>query len=208
MIKNTLYFLGSILIFFTGTLVYGVILNSSERPLDEIMKEKGVKDYSKIIIVVHKQKYRLELYSDTTFIKSYRAVFGRNSTIPKILKNKKTLPAGKYKVCEVDVASRYRKFFRLNYPRLSELKDAVKENVISLADYNNIYNYKKTDECYFNSSLDNVKIGIHGIGELDFIFRNLPFVYNWTNGSIAVSNNAIDEIYSVTNVGTEVVIKN
>ena len=50
-------------------------------------------------------------------------------------------------------------------------------------------------------------IGIHGIGELNYIFKNLPFVFNWTNGSIAMSNENIDEIYSVIKEGTEVVIK-
>ena len=37
--------------------------------------------------------------------------------------------------------------------------------------------------------------------------KNLPFVYNWTNGSISVSNEAIDEIFSVVQKGTKVVIK-
>jgi hypothetical protein len=50
-------------------------------------------------------------------------------------------------------------------------------------------------------------IGIQGIGEYNAIFKNLPFVFNWTDGSIAVSNEDIDEIYSVVKRGTKVVIK-
>ena len=40
-----------------------------------------------------------------------------------------------------------------------------------------------------------------------YIFKNLPFVFNWTNGSIAMSDENIDEIHSVIREGTEVVIK-
>ncbi|MCK7523557.1 MAG: L,D-transpeptidase [Ignavibacteriales bacterium] len=50
-------------------------------------------------------------------------------------------------------------------------------------------------------------LGIHGLGKFDYILKNLPFVYNWTDGSISVSNEAIDEIFSVVQKGTKVVIK-
>ena len=50
-------------------------------------------------------------------------------------------------------------------------------------------------------------IGIHGIGRLNSIFKNLPFVYNWTDGSIALSNEDLDEILTVINTGTNIVIK-
>lgn len=47
----------------------------------------------------------------------------------------------------------------------------------------------------------------YGIGRLNPIFKNLPFVYNWTDGSIALSNEDLDEILTVTKQGTQVVIK-
>jgi len=50
-------------------------------------------------------------------------------------------------------------------------------------------------------------IGIHGIGRLNFFFKNLPFVFNWTDGSIALSNENIDELISVVKVGTKIVIR-
>jgi hypothetical protein len=50
-------------------------------------------------------------------------------------------------------------------------------------------------------------LGLHGIGKFNFIIKNLPFVFNWTNGSIALSDEDIDEIFSIVKVGTKVVIK-
>ena len=50
-------------------------------------------------------------------------------------------------------------------------------------------------------------VGIHGLGRLNLFFENLPFVYNWTDGSIAISNENLDEILTVVRKGTKVVIK-
>ncbi|HQJ45413.1 MAG TPA: L,D-transpeptidase, partial [Ignavibacteriaceae bacterium] len=50
-------------------------------------------------------------------------------------------------------------------------------------------------------------IGIQGIGRLNYVFKNLPFVYNWTDGSIALSNEDLDEIIKVIKPGTQIVIK-
>ena len=50
-------------------------------------------------------------------------------------------------------------------------------------------------------------VGIQGIGRLNFLFKYLPFNYNWTDGSVAISNENMDELYSVVKKGTRVVIK-
>ena len=61
--------------------------------------------------------------------------------------------------------------------------------------------------CTSDKTILGGNIGIHGIGRYDYFFKNLPFVYNWTDGSIAVSNEDIDELYTAVKKGTEVVIK-
>ena len=50
-------------------------------------------------------------------------------------------------------------------------------------------------------------IGLHGTGKLNFIFKNLPFAYNWTSGSVAISNEGIRELAAIIKKGTKVVIK-
>ena len=83
----------------------------------------------------------------------------------------------------------------------------MRKGWISQKEFNDIkFQYYYEGCTRFNKILGG-NIGIHGIGELNYVFKNLPFVFNWTNGSIAMSNENIDELYSVIKIGTEVDIK-
>lgn len=205
MLKNVLLLIGSILTFAAGVIGYGFILNFSEPSLSEAMYQKDRDYLTNVNIVIYKQKYRLELYSDTLLIKSYRAVFGRSSSTRETgFKN--ITPAGVYRICSIDTTSKYVKFFSLNYPGEKDLDEALRLGYISNNEYNIMINKLRNSDCSFYDPKFE-RIGIHGIGRLNFIFKNLPFVFNWTNGSIAISNESINELYSVITVGTKIVIK-
>jgi len=86
------------------------------------------------------------------------------------------------------------------------LNDGLRTGLITPAEYENLkYQYYYKSFANPNSPLGG-DIGIHGIGQLNSIFKNLPFVFNWTEGSIAVSNEEIDELFNVTPKGTTVTI--
>ncbi len=55
-------------------------------------------------------------------------------------------------------------------------------------------------KCPYENTILGGEIGIQGIGEYNLIFKNLPFVFNWTNGSAAISNESIDELLSVVDI--------
>jgi murein L,D-transpeptidase YafK len=207
LLKNVLYFIASIIVFVLGTVIYGIILNASEPSLPEAMVSKGLRYLVNVSIQIDRKKYTLDLYSDTILVKTYKAVFGRNSSPNKTYTNDDATPVGNYEICSIDTANQYYKMLRLNYPNKKDAMEALQMKLISKNNYDDIVDKVETGNCppILNK---NLLIGIHGIGKLDFIFKNLPFVYNWTNGSIAVSNEDIDEIYSATRIGTEVVIKN
>ena len=73
-------------------------------------------------------------------------------------------------------------------------------------EFNAIILSAKKNECPPKETKLGSDIGIHGIGTYNIIFKNLPFAFNWTNGSIAVSNENADELYSVVKIGTPVKI--
>ncbi len=207
MLKNVLYFIASIVVFFAGMILYGLILNLSEPSLPEAMVSKGLRYLVNVKLQIDRKNYRLDLYSDTILVKSYKAVFGKSSFSPKEFLNDYCTPVGKYLICDIDTSSKYYKFFRINYPNKNDLLAALKSNQITKQDYDKIYDELDQGNCPTLKD-ETFIIGIHGIGRLNAIFKNLPFVYNWTNGSIAVSNEDIDEIYSAIKKGTEVVIIN
>ena len=207
MIRNVVLFSGGIILFIVGVVVYGVLLNSREIPLKKAMHMKGLSKIADPRIIVNRRSYSLNLYDDSVLIKSYKANFGRNVNVPKIKAGDLSTPVGDYKICGIDTGYKYYMFFKLNYPNLSDAAEALRKGWISQTEFDTIKEEQEKGICPDAGTRLGGNIGIHGIGDLDDIFRYLPFVYNWTDGSIAVSNEDMDELYSVVKKGTQVVIR-
>jgi murein L,D-transpeptidase YafK len=209
--KNTLrivfYMTAGIIVFIIGVIIYGIILNSLEDTLQEKMLEKGFTELKNVNILVDRKTFTLSIYEDTVLIKDYRASFGRNINIPKSRADDNATPVGEYKICDIDSAYKYYKFLKLNYPNLNDASEALRKGIISQREFDQLkFEFYYEDCPKLKTALGN-NVGIHGIGELNYIFKNLPFVYNWTDGSIALKNESIDEILTVVKKGTKVVIK-
>jgi murein L,D-transpeptidase YafK len=158
-------------------------------------------------LVIDRKNYTLSLYEDSVLIKNYRAGFGKSIKQPKKRAGDNATPVGEYQICSIDTAHKYHKFLKLNYPNLDDAADALRKGWISQKEFNEIKFQYYYEGCIERSIVLGGNVGIHGIGKFNFIIKNLPFVFNWTNGSIAVSNEDIDEIYSIVKVGAKVVIK-
>jgi len=206
-LKNVIYLTIAIALFFSGVIVYGIVLNMREIPLSEAMLKNGYTEIVNPKIIVDRHNYTLGLYEDSVLIKTYRVSFGKSVQIPKTRAGDKATPVGVYKICKIYKNHKYYKFFQINYPNLEDGANALRKGWISQKEYNEIKFEYYYEECTKYNRLLGGNIGIQGIGELNYIFKNLPFVFNWTDGSIAMSNENIDEIYSVVKEGTEVVIK-
>lgn len=208
MLKSILYFLGSLIVFLSGIVLYGIIINLREVTLSEAIEKKQLNYLSNIRVVADRKNYRLDLYSDTVLLKSYRVVFGRKSHPRKTFSEPYTTPAGRYFVCSIDTNSVYGIFLKISYPGPEDLLMAMKSGEITAGEFRQANADIQEGRCPRIERFRGKDFGIHGIGKLDFILSNLPFVYNWTNGSAAVSNRDIEELYQVIKIGTEVVIKN
>ena len=206
MLKNILYISGIIVLFFAGVVLYGVILNLREITLEEALLEKGLVKLNNIRLIVDRKNYRIELYSDKDLIKTYKAVFGKTTGTFKTSANDNVTPIGEYRICSIDTSSKYHKFLRLDFPNERDAAEALKQNYINRDEFGGIMLAAKKNECPPQETKLGAEIGIHGIGKYNLIFKNLPFSFNWTNGSIAVSNENIDELYSVVKIGTLVKI--
>ena len=198
----------SILVFFIGVVIYGIIINLREVSLSEAIEEKSLGELTNVSFLVDRHNYRLELYSNGEFVKSYKAVFGKNKSNVKTSPDNMRTPIGEYFVCDIDTNNEYHKLFKINYPNKRDAAEAYKNGIITKEELTSINQAVKDKECPPENTKLGSNIGIHGIGTYNFIFKNLPFVYNWTNGSVAVCNEDIDELYSVVEIGTKVVIRN
>ena len=206
-LRNVIYLTIAIAIFFFGVIIYGVILNLRNVPLSEALLKTGFTEITNPKIIIDRQNYTLGIYEDSVLVKNYRVSFGKSVLTPKTRAGDKATPVGVYRICKIYTTHKYHKFFQINYPNLEDGASALRKGWISQKEYNDIkfqYYYEGCTKFHYILGGD---IGIHGIGELNDIFKNLPFVFNWTNGSIDMSNENIDEIYSVIREGPEVVIK-
>jgi murein L,D-transpeptidase YafK len=206
-IRTVIFMTSGIIVFLVGVIVYGIILNSLEEPLSKAMFEKGLHSLQDVNIIIDRRSYTLKLYEDTILIKTYRASFGRNLLNPKSRVDDNATPVGEYKICDIDTIHYYYKFLKLNYPNINDAAEALRKGLITQREYDQLKFQFYYEGCVRLKTILGNNVGIHGIGRLNYIFKNLPFVYNWTDGSIALSNENIDEIYSVIEVGTKVVIK-
>ena len=206
-LRNVIYMTIAMVLFMLGMLLYGIILNIREDSLAESLREKGFEKLVDSNLIIDRENYTLNLYEDTVLVKSYRVSFGKNVHKAKYRAGDDATPVGEYKICSIDSSQSYTRIFRLNYPNIDDASNALRKGLISQKEFNQIKFEFYYEGCTkFNKVLGG-EIGIHGIGRLNFIFKNLPFVYNWTNGSIAMSDEDIEELYSVVKVGTKVVIK-
>jgi len=206
-LRNAVYFSGGIVLFLAGTIVYGVILNLREDSLLESLRANGYERFENPNIIIERKSFTLKLYEDSVLIKTYRASFGKNLSSAKIKANDNATPVGEYAICDIDSNDQYHKFLKLNYPNVSDAAEALRKGWITQKEFNQLKFEFYYEGCPKANTVLGGNLGIHGIGKFDYILKNLPFVYNWTNGSIAVSNEAIDEIFSVIQKGTKVVIK-
>ncbi len=206
-VRNVLYMTLTILLFLSGVMIYGLLLNTREMSLSEALVQSGFIELNNTSIVIDRNKFTLDLYEDSVLVKTYRASFGRTLHKPKGRAGDGATPVGKYQICSVDTSSIYFILLKLNYPNLDDATDALKKGLISQKEYNNIKFEYYYEGCTSYNNVLGGNIGIHGIGKFNFILKNLPFVFNWTDGSVALSNEDIEEIYSVIKIGTEVVIK-
>jgi len=184
------YFSGGIILFLAGTIVYGIILNLREDSLTESLKEKGYEKFENPNIIIERKLFSLHLISAS-----------------KTKAEDKATPVGEYAICDVDSNNQYHKFLKLNYPNVSDASEALRKGWITQKQFQQLKFEFYYEGCPKANTMLGGNLGIHGIGKFDYILKNLPFVYNWTNGSISVSNEAIDEIFSVVQKGTKVVIK-
>ncbi len=207
LLRNIIFTIGAIALFVSGVIIYGIVLKLREVPLNEAMASKGFRELNQVNILVDRKTYTLSLYEDTVFIKSYRVSFGRNLNDKKKLSEDGATPVGTYKICNISQNYVYHKFLKLNYPNLEDASEALRKSLITQKQFNQIKFEFYYEECVNGNTILGGDIGIHGIGRLNPIFKNLPFVYNWTDGSIALSNEDLDEILTVTKQGTQVVIK-
>jgi murein L,D-transpeptidase YafK len=134
-------------------------------------------------VFVSKSEAQLYLKKDGKILKKYRVAFGANPKGHKQQVGDERTPEGKYILDFKNENSSFYKAIHISYPNEADKKRAAVEGVKPGGDIM-IHGQK------------------NGFGWLAFATQ----LFNWTDGCIAVSNGAMDEIWQAVDVGTPIEI--
>ena len=132
------------------------------------------------LLVVWKKKRVLALYRNSNIIKAYRIRLGFNPKGRKEREGDGKTPEGKYFITHKNPNSKFHLSLGINFPNQSDKKRAHQRGL--------------------NPGSD---IFIHGLGRKNVI---LHYLFDWTEGCIAVTNKEIEEIYGLVEPGTVIYI--
>lgn len=141
-------------------------------------------------VLINKSDYTVKVLYRRKPIRSYRAVFGPKPKEDKRCEGDRCTPEGWFTIVNKNPGSKYTRFLGINYP-----------NDSSYARFNRL---KKNGELPATARIGG-NIGIHGVwsGGDDLIELGV----GWTDGCIALKNKDIEELYSLIDVGTRVLIR-
>jgi murein L,D-transpeptidase YafK len=136
------------------------------------------------MVVVVKSESRLYLKRDGQIISQYHVVFGPEPEGHKLQEGDGKTPEGKYVLDYKNANSDFYKSIHISYPNRADRKWAVRSGVDPGGE-----------------------IMIHGQKNGAGWLASISKYFNWTEGCIAVSNRAMDEIWQAVDVGTPIEIK-
>ena len=136
-------------------------------------------------IVVRKSQHTLDVYSVNRLVKTYRIALGRDPRGPKTHDGDGKTPEGSYWICEKIPRSIHRRFLGINYPNQFDALRAFQEGRIDLRRREEILQADRMKHRPPSDTSLGGRIGLHGGGRKN----------DWTEGSIALDDNDIEEIF-------------
>lgn len=135
-------------------------------------------------VLVLKSKREMYLLSNGNKVKTYKIALGEHPTGHKVQEGDERTPEGIYTLDWRNNKSSCYKSIHISYPNATDIKKA-KELKVSPGG----------------------SIMIHGLHPSINWMGNFHSRYDWTNGCIAVSNDEMDEIWSLIKYGTPIEIR-
>ncbi len=153
-----------------------------------------------LVIHVWKARHELWLEEGDRVLRKFPVALGENPAGTKHFRGDRLTPEGRYYVCEKHAHSRFHRFLGISYPNVDDAERAYDRHLISADEWADIFfaNLAQTTPPWATPL--GGRVGIHGYGSRPFI------AVDWTDGCIAVSNDAIDYLYDTVPVGTPVII--
>lgn len=147
-------------------------------------------------IVVRKSGRKLELYSDTVLVKTYKVGLGLNPVSDKKREGDRCTPEGDFYIFTKNDKSAYYHSLGLSYPNVEDAERGLRDGLITRAQHDEIFDAIRRKRMPPQNTELGGQIYIHGNGAGS----------DWTWGCVALENEDIKELYEAVSVGTTVTI--
>ena len=147
-------------------------------------------------VVVLKTKRILHLFDGGRLIRTYPIDLGTVPDGPKRRKDDRRTPIGSFRVVAKKTDSRYHRFLGIDYPDTTAVEWGLANGLISIGEARAIRQALESGQCPSWSTALGGGIGIHGhrLGR------------DWTGGCVALSDQHVEELFSVLRIGDPVEI--
>jgi murein L,D-transpeptidase YafK len=135
-------------------------------------------------ILILKKDHVMELLAGGKVLKTYKVALGRGGLAPKEREGDGRTPEGHYVIDSRNADSHYHRALHVSYPNAEDRKRAAQLGVAPGG-----------------------AIMIHGLPNGQEKIGAAHRLYDWTLGCIAVTNDEIDEVWSLVPLGTPVEIR-
>jgi murein L,D-transpeptidase YafK len=171
--------------FFSARLTIAVIFVLVLLFLPEVSTGQSFLNEDKVdLVLIEKSKRTMTLYHQGQEVKSYNIALGRDPVGHKLMQGDQKTPEGVYFIDYRISNSVYHKALHVSYPNMADVERAKALGVSPGG-----------------------KIMIHGMKEDKFWMGSVHYLFNWTNGCIAVTNSEIEEIWALVSDWTTVEIR-
>jgi murein L,D-transpeptidase YafK len=135
-------------------------------------------------IIVEKSKRTMTLLKQDKEVRTYKIALGRDPVGPKVMQGDYKTPEGVYYVDYKVRNSIYHRALHLSYPNTDDVERAKSLGVPPGG-----------------------SIMIHGMKQDKLWMGDVQYLFNWTNGCIALTNDEIEEVWDLVSAWTPVEIK-
>jgi murein L,D-transpeptidase YafK len=147
-------------------------------------------------LVVRKSERRLDLYDRDRLIRSFRIVLGSSPIGDKETEGDGRTPEGEFYVFAKNPKSKFHLSLGLSYPGVEDAERGLREGLIKQEEYDEILTAIAEKRMPLQKTRLGGEIYIHGGGTAS----------DWTEGCVALDNDAMTELFERIPVGTKVTV--
>jgi murein L,D-transpeptidase YafK len=178
----------------------GAVVNSSPSGTSRMLKAdylKPLHDIRNASVLVQKEKRRLYVFAQDVLVREYPVGLGRSPAGDKDKGDDGKTPEGEFYICGKKSGEALRKVMIISYPSRKHAERAHFQGALPLSGVRNIISAVQNGlQPPWDTPLGG-NIGIHGGGAHD----------DWTNGSVALYDSDMSELYTIAQLGTPVHIR-